>query len=62
MKDFPETEQEAREQARELSRGAFHVVYVIRQMRAGELTWHVSGEQAPGTKVAAYFDGKEIND
>ena len=62
MKAYPETEQEAREMARKLSKGAYHTVFVIKQWRAGEWHFLVSGEQAPGTKLAAFFDGKEIND
>ena len=64
MKAFPETEQEAREQARRLSLRAEHVVCVYEIDNGYEKNWTISGSQltAPYRKVTGFYKGQEVND
>ena len=58
MKDFPETLEEARQQAKKVSKDAEHIVYVFRRGS----NYIVSGGQLSDTIVTAYRKGKEVND
>ena len=58
MKDFPETLEEAKQQAKQLSKDAEHTVYVFKR----GINYLVSGGQLSDTIVTAYRKGKEVND